>query len=246
MTALILNSGTGSRMGELTQDKNKCLAEISDAITILDIQLQALLACGVQDFCITTGPYAEALEAYIRTRYPQGIFAFVQNPVYDKTNYIYSIYLAREQLKGEILLLHGDLLFDLCVLQEALAAQTSVMVVDSTLPLPEKDFKAVVENGCVSKVGVEFFTNAMYAQPLYKLKENDWQIWLAEIARFCKRGETNVYAENALNAISHKINLIPMDVKGKNCFEVDNPQDLEAARIWYSKAQAHETALANS
>ena len=39
-------------------------------------------------------------------------FTFVENPIYDKTNYIYSMYLAREYLKDDILLLHGDLVFD--------------------------------------------------------------------------------------------------------------------------------------
>ncbi|MCL2187594.1 MAG: NTP transferase domain-containing protein [Defluviitaleaceae bacterium] len=242
MTALILNSGTGTRMGTLTHGKNKCLVEVADGITILDIQLQALLTCGVRDFCITTGPYADALKNYVYARYPQGAFSFVHNPIFDSTNYIYSIYLARTQLQREIIMLHGDLLFDMSVLKDVLAAPHSVMVVDAAQPLPEKDFKAVVENERISKVGVEFFTNAMYAQPLYKLNKDDRQLWLAEIERFCKRGETHVYAENALNAISHEINIRPLDIKGRNCFEVDNPQDLEVARQWYLKAPAHETA----
>ena len=48
------------------------------------------------------------------------------------------------------------------------------MTVSSTLPLPEKDFKAVIKNNKIDKVGIEIFNEAMAAQPLYKLKKEDW------------------------------------------------------------------------
>lgn len=52
------------------------------------------------------------------------------------------------------------------------------MTVSSTVPLPEKDFKAVIHDNRIEKVGIEFFEDAMAAQPLYKLKKKDWKIWL--------------------------------------------------------------------
>ena len=242
MKALILNSGVGNRMGALTQVKNKCLVEIAEGITIIDHQLRTLLDNGVRDFCITTGPFAKVLEKYIVERYPRGRFSFVRNDLYEATNYIYSIYLAREQLRGDLIMLHGDLLFDRDVLGEVLTCGDSVMTVDYKKPLPEKDFKAVVIDGRVRQVGVQFFDGAYYGQPLYKLSANDWAVWLDEIIRFCEAGETRVYAENALNQVSDKMRLLPFDLQGRNCFEVDNPEDLEAARKWYIQAQAKGNA----
>ena len=77
--------------------------------------------------------------------------------------------------------MHGDLVFSAEVLEKSLGSAESCMTVSSTLPLPEKDFKAVVRNGRIEKVGVEFFDSAYAAQPLYHLYPEDWQRWLANI-----------------------------------------------------------------
>ena len=63
---------------------------------------------------------------------------FVFNDLFNKTNYIYSIYLAEKFLHDDILLLHGDLVFDLEVLQKLLQSDCSRMIVSSTTPLPQK------------------------------------------------------------------------------------------------------------
>ena len=117
---------------------------------------------------------------------------FVNNPHYADTNYIYSIYCAREYLDDDIVLMHGDLVFEYSVLEDIVNNPVSAMKVSSTLPLPQKDFKAVIMDGMVMKVGVDFFNECMEAQPLYKLERNAWEIWLNKIKEYCERGEKNV------------------------------------------------------
>jgi len=234
MKVLILNSGIGSRMEGLVSCK--CLAEIDDGVTILDAQIEALVKCGLNEFFMTTGFNADMLESFIRDKYPDLQFTFIHNPVYDKTNYIYSIQLARDFIKGEdILLLHGDLVFEQSVLQDLIASDKSVMITDSSMPLPEKDFKAVITDGRVRKVSVGAFDGSVYAQPMYKLLKRDWDLWLDEIDRYCERGETGVYAENAFNDISDSIILFPLDLTGRKCFEVDNREDLANGRDAYKQ-----------
>jgi len=236
MKALILNSGIGTRMGGLTANTCKCLVEVAEGVTIIDVQLKALMDCGITDICITTGPFADALQNYVKKRYPSINFEFVHNPKYEETNYIYSIYLAKKTLEDDILLLHGDLVFEHSVLQDALVSPHSVMVTDSTKPLPPKDFKAVVIDGKIRRVGVqEQGDEIYYAQPLYKLLKADWLVWLAEIEHYCKNGVTTVYAENALNDISQNMNLRPLDITGRICFEIDNKEDLAQGKKIYSK-----------
>lgn len=231
MKAVILNSGIGKRMGELTKTKNKCMAEIADGMTIIDWQLKMLKKVNVTEVVITTGPFAEILQEYVKVRYPQIHFAFRHNPVYDKTNYIYSIALAEDVLRDDdILLMHGDLVYEESVLRDIAQSNSSAMVVDKTLALPEKDFKAVVQGGKITKVGIEFFENAFAAQPLYKLIKSEWNVWLDQILAFCESGKKNVYAENALNEISDGICILPYDVNGRICTEVDNLEDLERVR----------------
>lgn len=239
MKALILNSGTGSRMGNL--QTCKCLVELADGVTIFDLQIDALLKCGVRDIYITTGSHSEVLKRYAGEKYPDVSFSFTHNPLYDKTNYIYSIFLCRELIYGnDLLLLHGDLVFERSVLQDLMAYDGSAMVVDTTKPLPEKDFKAVVRDGKIVHIGIDTFTDAVYAQPLYKLLRQDLDMWLDEIVRFCESGKTSVYAEDAFNQISRDMSIFPFDIIGRDCFEVDNTDDLEEAKRWYTRASERE------
>ncbi len=227
MKALILNSGLGKRMGHLTQTRPKGMVEIFPGVSPLDLQIQKLLYAGIKDTVITTGPFAKVLEDYVTDKYPDMQFTFVNNPDYASTNYIYSIALAKQYLTDtELVLMHGDLVFEDSVLQDVLSSKESVMVVDSTLPLPEKDFKAVVENGKITEVGIEFFDSAMAAQPLYHLTKEDWNTWLTNILEFCKNGNKSVYAENAMNVVSNNMNVQTLDVKGRLCGEIDTEEDL--------------------
>lgn len=226
MKALILNSGLGSRMGVLTSEHPKCMTEISPRETILSRQLRQLAEAGVRQVVITTGLFSETLTAYCESLDLPLEYTFVHNPDFRTTNYIYSIYLARDVLDDDVVLMHGDLVFENEVLDRLLACPDSCMAVSTTLPLPEKDFKAVVRDGKVLKVGVEFFDEAVEAQALYRLKRDDWKAWLDRIAAFCGGGRTNVYAENALNELDGGANITALDMGDLLCAEIDNPEDL--------------------
>lgn len=175
---------------------------------------------------MTTGLFDSVLVNYCNSLDLPLHFTFVKNPVYDKTNYIYSIYCAREYLDDDIILMHGDLVFENEVFDNVVNSETSCMTVSSTLPLPEKDFKAQVVDGKVMKVGVDIFNDAMEAQALYKLNKADWKVWLDKIVEFCEAGNTKVYAENALNELNGAANISALDVKNLLCSEIDNPEDL--------------------
>lgn len=234
MKALILNSGLGTRMGLLTSEHPKCMTEISAKETILSRQLKMISEIGIKEVIMTTGLYDGILVNYCQSLDLPIQFTFVKNPLYKETNYIYSIYCAKDYLlDDDILLLHGDLVFEREVLDSIIHSEMSCMTVSSTLNLPEKDFKAVVRAGKVVKVGVEFFNEAVAAQPLYALRKDDWKIWLEKIVEFCEKGQTNCYAENALNEVSDCCNVYPLDVKDLLCSEIDDLGDLAivSARI---------------
>ena len=226
MKALILNSGLGSRMGVLTSEHPKCMTEISGHETILSRQLKMIADQGIEEVVITTGYYDGALVKYCVSLELPIRFSFVNNPIYDRTNYIYSIYCAREYLEDDIILMHGDLVFENEVFNRVMKSPVSCMTVSSTLPLPEKDFKARVEEGRVMAVGVDIFNDAMAAQPLYKLYKRDWKAWLDRIIDFCENDQRNVYAENALNTLNGAANIYALDVRNLLCSEIDNPEDL--------------------
>lgn len=227
MKALILNSGLGRRMGVLTSEHPKCMTEISNKDTILSHQLKLIAESGITEVVMTTGYFDSILVNYCHSLGLPLHYTFVNNPVYDKTNYIYSIYCAKDALvDDDIIMMHGDLVFEASVFDAVVESENSCMTVSSTLPLPEKDFKAVIHNGKIEKVGIEFFTDAFAAQPLYKLCREDWKVWLDSICAFCEADNRKVYAENAFNEVSDRCNILPFDVKNSLCGEIDTPEDL--------------------
>ena len=226
MKALILNSGLGSRMGILTSNHPKCMTEINSKDTILSRQLKQIVNSGIKEVVITTGYYDEVLINYCESLDMPLQFHFIKNPIYDNSNYIYSIYCAKDFLDDDIVLMHGDLVFETEVFEKLLLSESSCMAVSSTLPLPQKDFKAQIKDGKVIRVGIDLFTDAIEAQALYKLNKEDWKLWLHEIIEFCEKGNTHVYAEEALNALEGRANIMAMDVGDLLCSEVDTPEDL--------------------
>ena len=228
MKALILNSGLGSRMGALTSEQPKCLTEIKPGETILSRQLKQLSELGITEIIITTGYCEGVLMNYCRTLDLPVNIKFVNNPDYRDTNYIYSIYLAREFLKDDdLLFIHGDLVFENEALDKILNEFRSVMAVSSSVPLPEKDFKAVIDSeNKILRVGVEFFNQALTAQPLYKLVKSDWLLWLAKIEEYCESNNRKCYAEKALNDLDGKCNIYACDLRNLLCSEIDTPEDL--------------------
>ena len=227
MKALILNSGLGHRMGDITKTHPKCMTTIYDNETILSRQLKLIEKIGIKEVVITTGYFDNVLIDYCNSLNLQLDIKFVNNPLFASTNYIYSIYCAKDLLEDDILLMHGDIVFDYTVLQDILFENRSVMKVSSTILLPDKDFKAVVDNSLkISKVGIEFFDSALEAQAMYKINKNDWKIWLDKIVEYCENDKRQCYAENAFNEVSDRCNIYGFDAKDRLCTEIDTPEDL--------------------
>ncbi len=229
MKALILNSGMGTRMGVLSAEQPKCMTEVYGNHTIISRQLEQLLEYGITEIIITTGAHEAVLRKYVESLSLPLDIKYVYNRDYQKTNYIYSIYCADEYLNDDIILIHGDLVFENRVLEMLISNDKSCMAVSSSMPLPQKDFKAVISQGRIVRVGVDFFENAVAAQPAYKLLREDWHFWRKAIREHCESGEEakrKCYAENAFNEISDTCKIFPMDVDGMLCNEVDTPEDL--------------------
>ena len=242
MKAVILNSGMGKRMGEHTATRPKCLLEIGGGDTILSRQVRQLLSVGIASFLITTGPFAEKVEEHLERLYPGLRVEFVNNPRHETTNYIYSLLLAGELLDEEILLLHGDLVFEDRVLQKLLhSPHEHAVLVNRVVDLPEKDFKGRLEGGLVKKIAVDIFDPGCVALiPMYRLSREGMKIWLEEMGQFAKAGRLNVYAEDALNNLLNKIQLYPVFFEREFCMEIDTPEDLELARSMLAGSQGYE------
>ncbi len=228
MTAIILNSGLGNRMGALTSNCHKSLIKLSNGESIFSRQIRILSECGITDFIITTGPFEEQL-IDVSKKFKQLKFTFVNNPNYKNTNYIYSLHLIRDYVDDDCLLLHGDLVFNRTYVEKVLSSNIkSLGSINKTLPLPQKDFKAFVENNLIKKISISIFDEGCFAfQPFYKLSKHDINLWISEISEFCNLGITGVYAEEALNKISSSLCLSPFSYEHDFVDEVDTIEDLK-------------------
>ena len=206
-------------MGELTKDNPKCMLRLANNQTVISRQLHQLQMIGITQVVITTGFFHDLIKEHCLSLGLSMDFLFVKNDRYNKTNYIYSIYLAKKHLDCDILMLHGDLVFDTDIIKNQ---PINSMVVSSLADISKKDFKAVLENGYITKVGVNFFENVVSAQPIYKMQKELWSKWLNNIKIFCENDNVVVYAENALN-----ITLTPYDIGDMLCCEIDTEKELE-------------------
>jgi choline kinase len=102
---------------------------------MLAYQLEALHAAGVRDCVIVVGHRAAQVQAMAGTSYHGMAISYVENPIYDRTNNIYSLWLARGEVRDDVLLLEGDLIYDPALLTDLIDAPCSnAAVVDRFQP----------------------------------------------------------------------------------------------------------------
>ena len=113
MQAIILAAGMGKRLGEYTKNNTKCMVEVN-GVKLIDRVINQLAKLHLNRLVLVVGYEGQKLKDYIGHRYDDILkIEFVDNSVYDKTNNIYSLALAKEQLQeDDTLLIESDLIFD--------------------------------------------------------------------------------------------------------------------------------------
>ena len=112
MQAIILAAGMGKRLKDLTDDNTKCMVKVN-GVTIIERMLGQLDKLDLSSIIIVVGYKAKELIDYINTLDVKTPIQYVNNDIYDSTNNIYSLYLARNyMLQEDTLLLESDLIFE--------------------------------------------------------------------------------------------------------------------------------------
>ncbi len=118
MKALILAAGMGTRLRPLTDKIPKCLVQVN-GVPIIAKQIENLVDNGIKDIYIVSGYKSDMLDGVLKEEYP--FVNMIVNTNYDRTNNMYSAYLARDVLYGnEFILMNGDVFFDESVISELL------------------------------------------------------------------------------------------------------------------------------
>ncbi len=144
MKAIILAAGTASRLRPLTEHTPKSLLNIGER-PLLQRSMDALIQNGVKDFVIVTGYLHRQIEQFVENTYADSIgVRFIHNDVYDSTNNIYSLWLARTEAEGEdFLLLDSDLLYDPMIVSKVLESDADNVLTLIRHELGEEEMKVV-------------------------------------------------------------------------------------------------------
>ena len=121
MQAIILAAGMGNRLGKYTQNNTKCMLTINGK-TLAERALDALDNAGIKKCVFVVGYKKENVISFLGNKYKNIDITYVSNDIYDKTNNIYSLYLAKDHLiQDDTILLESDLIFEDRIVSEMLA-----------------------------------------------------------------------------------------------------------------------------
>ncbi len=155
MKAIILSAGQGSRLLPLTQSRPKCLLPVGGR-TILEWQLRALAANGVMDVTVVTGFHAEDVEELIATSdFGAQTVRTLYNPFYAVADNAGSCYVAREQMRGEFMIINGDTLFEPALAARALSQhrQPITVTIDRKAAYDGDDMKVCLDGDQLIRIG---------------------------------------------------------------------------------------------
>ena len=244
MQAIILAAGMGRRLGDLTKDNTKCMVEVNGT-PLVERMLNQLLKLNLSRIVMVVGYQSQHLIDYIGSVFHGLKIEYIHNPIYDKTNNIYSLALAKQQLQEEdTLLLESDLIFDSEMLDVLLADPRPNLALvtkyeswmDGTMVRIDEDDNIV---NFVPKSAFNYReTNGYYKTVnIYKFsKEFSATKYVPFLDAYTKVVGNNEYYENVLRIISflNSHDLKALRTNGLKWYEIDDKQDLDIAEALFA------------
>lgn len=252
MQGLILAAGMGKRLKDLTSDNTKCMVKVN-GVTLIERMLGQLDKLQLSRIVIVVGYKREKLIEYIATLGIQTPICFVENPIYDRTNNIYSLALAKDYLVQEdTLLLESDLIFEGSVLEELIADKRA------TLALVDK-YESWMDGTCV-KLREDDTIEAFVPGKRFRFEEIKDYYKTVNIYKFSKEfSEThyvpfleayshalgnNEYYEQVLRVITmlDEPGIVAKRLSGQAWYEIDDVQDLDIAESIFNPDENQRVA----
>ena len=245
MQAIILAAGMGRRLGDYTKDNTKCMVPVN-GVRLIDRLLGQLAKQELQRVIIVVGYKGKELREYIGNRYDGQLnIEFAENPVYDKTNNIYSLAFVKYKLQeDDTLLIESDLIFSDRIIplivdnpypNLALVAKYETWM-DGTMVRLDDDQNIV---NFISKDAFDYNEVDAYYKTvnIYKLsKAFSQQKYVPFLDAYTKAVGNNEYYENVLRIISllnnHDMKALP--IGNEKWYEIDDKQDLDIAEALFA------------
>ena len=244
MQAVILAAGTGSRLGKYTKNNTKCMLPINGR-TLIEWALDALDNAGIRKCVIVAGYKKDNLIDFVGSRYKGIEITWIINENYNKTNNIYSLFLAREHLlSDDTLLLESDLIFEKRIITELLENPEPTLAVVA----PYESWM----DGTVTQISKENVITSFIPRKFFNYNEKDTYYKTVNIYKFSRDFLRNSYVP-FLEAYSHamgnneyyeqvlrvivsleKNELKAMVLGDHKWYEIDDVQDKDIAETIFS------------
>ena len=256
MQAIILAAGMGKRLKELTKNNTKCMVKVN-GITLIERMLRQIEKHLLSRIVIVIGYEGQKLVDFINTLNIKTPIVYVTNPIYDKTNNIYSLALAKEWLcKDDTLLFESDLIFEDAVLDLLLSDSRD------TLALVDK-YESWMDGTCV-KLADDDSIEAFVPGSKFKFNEIKEYYKTVNIYKFSKKFSKNYYVpfleayqsalgeneyyEQVLRVITmlDKPVIRAKRLTGQRWYEIDDIQDLDIAESIFTPNEAEQVKLLQS
>ena len=145
MKAVILAAGIASRLRPLTNHTPKCLLEIGGK-SLLERAIQGLLTNNIREIVLVTGYLQEQIVSFVQKKFPEVDVKFIYNKKYATTNNIYSLWLVKNSIQGEdIVLLDSDILFDPGLVTAVINSPYPDTLALNSHPLCEEEMKVIAD-----------------------------------------------------------------------------------------------------
>lgn len=244
MQAIILAAGMGKRLGELTQHNTKCMVKVN-GVSLIDRALTQLSRLKLNRVVIVIGYQGDNLRDYLGTEYKGLKIEYIENPIYDKTNNIYSLSLAKKELQeDDTLLIESDLIFEDSLLDKlvnnpypnlALVDKYETWM-DGTMVKLDDDYNIV--NFVPKKAFKYDEVNSYYKTVnIYKFSKDFLRTqYVPFLDAYTKALGNNEYYEQVLRVITllDKCDLKALPLSGQKWYEIDDVQDLDIAETIFA------------
>lgn len=245
MQAIILAAGMGKRLKELTKHNTKCMVKVG-GVTLIERMLLQLDRKNLTRIVIVIGFEGRKLQDFIETLSVKTPITFIENPIYDRTNNIYSLALAKDRLRTEdTVILESDLIFDDEVLDMLLSDPRD------TLALVDK-YESWMDGTCVKLDEenhiVEFVPGSVFrfdeADKYYKTvnvykfsRHFSETYYIPALEAYLKALGENEYYEQVLRVVVMLNDSIiqAKRLSGQKWYEIDDIQDLDIAESLFEK-----------
>lgn len=244
MQAIILAAGMGKRLGELTKGNTKCMVNVN-GISLIDRTLSQLSKLYLSRVVIVIGYKGENLKNYIGDEYKGLKIKYIHNPIYDKTNNIYSLSLAKKELQeDDTLLIESDLIFDDALFSMivnnsypnlALVAKYETWM-DGTMVRLDADCNII---NFVPKEAFRYEDVDVYYKTvnIYKFsREFSTNEYVPFLDAYSRVMGNNEYYEQVLRVLTllNSSTLKALPIQDEKWYEIDDVQDLDIASTIFS------------